>query len=393
MVMVNPESIRISIVLLVTLIQLLFGSALSPSISFAGKTAGQSLPLFADDGDRESLLACALQHRQYLKKLPASHHTTVDGVRYSRARLLNSLDAFIDLVKKDLDPQQFNEQLRARFKVIQAAGKKGKDGEMLITGYYEPLFSASLTRQGPFQYPLYRMPKSLVSRKETGGKTKIGRVGPKGIVPFWTRAEIEGDDQPLAGSELAYLRDPFEVFLLHIQGSGRLELPDGSQRLVRFAGHNGHGYRSIGRLLVDERKLTLQESSIPAIRRYLEHHPEDTKRVLNHNPRYIFFTWNKAQTARGSLGRPLTAGRSIAIDRKALPDTLFGWLETVAPVVDDKGRIVSWQPWRRFVLPQDSGAAIKGPGRVDLFWGHGAYAETAAGTMRTEGRLFFFVKR
>lgn len=350
--------------------------------------------LYTDDGDSRELLQAASRHKQYLRGLSATRDITINGQPYSRAQLLDSLDAFMGLVEEELDPEVFTRRLLDEFTIVQAAGRNGQSGQMLITGYYEPLFAASRTPTPPYIYPLYRVPPSLVAKKE-GSTKRIMRREPTGTLSrFWTRAEIDSPARPLAGNELVYLRDPFEAFLLHIQGSGQVLFADGSRRPVRFAGHNGHNYRSIGKVLVDEGKMTLAESSIPAIRRYFEKNPGDRQRVLNENPRYIFFRWGNGDNGpRGSLGQPLTPGRSIAIDRKVLPDTLIGWLETKVPVVDAEGRIIKWRTSRRFVLPQDSGAAIKGAGRVDLFWGSGRQAAVAAGNMRQEGRLYFFIKK
>lgn len=350
---------------------------------------------FADDGDRQSLLACARLHRTYLAGLPEGYRTTIVGVSYPAGWLLSSMDEFIALIEKNIDQRELSVRLREKFLIIPAAGRSGSPGgEMLVTGYYEPLFAGSLKRKSPYLYPIYTVPGSLISKAAPNtGKKTVGRRAANGaFVPFWTRAEIENAHH-LAGNELVYLKDPFEVFLLHVQGSGRIQLQDGSQRSVRFAGHNGHPYKSIGKLLVDEGKLSLKSASIPTIRDYIDTHPAEQQRILQHNPRFIFFSWGDGLPPRGSLGKPLTAGRSIAIDRKALPDGLFGWLETSRPVVDAGGTILSWQPMRRFVLPQDSGAAIEGPGRVDFFWGSGSYAETAASSMKEKGKLYFFIKK
>lgn len=375
------------------LLLLLSGCQFQPPVS--PPLMGGTLPVFADDGDRQSLLACARLHRQYLAGLPPGYRTTVAGVSYPADWLLQSMDEFIALLEQNPDPQQLTARLRENFIMIPAGGRSGAvDGEMLVTGYYEPLFAGSLERKGPYLYPLYSVPASLIRKKGgTTDKKNVGRQSGSGdFVPFWTRAEIENNHH-LAGNELVYLKDPFEVFLLHVQGSGRIQLQNGSQRSVRFAGHNGHPYKSIGKLLVDEGKLTLKEASIPAIRHYIDTHPADQQRILQHNPRYIFFSWGDDLPPRGSLGKPLTAGRSIAIDRKALPDGLFGWLETSRPVVDKSGAILKWQPMHRFVLPQDSGAAIEGTGRVDFFWGSGQYAEIAASSMKEKGKLYFFIKK
>ncbi len=205
-------------------------------------------------------------------------------------------------------------------------------------------------------------------------------------------AEIDRDN-PLAGSELVYLRDPFDAFLLQVQGSGRIRLADGSVKSVRFAGHNGQEYNSIGKLLVDEGKLSRKEVSIPAIRRYLSEHPGERKRILDHNPRVVFFTWGDEGNPQGSLGQELTPGRSVAIDNHTLPTALFGYLASRKPVVDSDGSILCWKPLTRFVLPQDSGAAIRGAGRVDLFLGSGTYARTTAGHMQEPGTLYFLLAK
>ncbi|MFV0438540.1 MAG: MltA domain-containing protein [Desulfopila sp.] len=349
---------------------------------------------FIDDGERQSLLAALANQRTYLAGLPKTYAISVNGSRSSREELLDSIDTFIALLNRQLNWRQLSEQLRQRFVIVAAKGRDGQ-GTMLVTGYYEPLLAGSLVSAPPYIHPLYRRPKTLVSRRDpVTGKAAVGRLTDRGqLRPFWSRAEIDGPGQPLAGDELVYLRDPFEAFLLHVQGSGRIVLPDATVKTVRFAGHNGHSYRSIGTLLVKEGKMTLAESSVPAIRRYLHEHPEDLRRVINANPRYIFFAWGGDEPIRGSQGSPLTAGRSVAIDRKVLPDGLFGWLETTMPIVNAQGRVIGHTLRRRFVVPQDSGAAIRGPGRVDLFLGSTADAAATAGSMKEKGKLFLFLKK
>ncbi len=139
--------------------------------------------------------------------------------------------------------------------------------------------------------------------------------------------------------------------------------------------------------------MSLEEVTIPAIRNYLKQHPEQLQRILHHNPRFIFFNWGDTQGPRGSSGAVLTPGRSIAIDNSALPNGAIGFLSTKQPVVNKQGEITDWRPLNRFVFPQDSGSAIKGTGRVDLFWGHGDFAELAANHMKEDGELYFLVKK
>jgi membrane-bound lytic murein transglycosylase A len=212
-------------------------------------------------------------------------------------------------------------------------------------------------------------------------------------VPYWSREEIE-TQLPLAGTELLYLDDPIESFILHVQGSGRIRLRDGSSRSVRFAGSNGRSYRSIGRLLVDEGRLTLEQATLPGIVDDLRAHPGDLRRILHANPRYIFFTWGEAGAAvRGSGNIALTAGRSVAVDPSVIPLGTVAFLRTRQPVIDRDGRLQRWRTLDRFVFPQDSGAAIRGGSRVDLFLGDSERARHTAGLMREKGSLYILVKK
>ena len=242
---------------------------------------------------------------------------------------------------------------------------------MLVTGYYEPIFEGSLNQIFPYLTPIYSPPDSLVTIIETNKKNKrVGRYNEQNeFVDYWSRAEIETQGL-IKGYELAYLKDPFDAFLLHVQGSGKIQLPDKSIKSVRFAASNGLGYNSIGKLLVDENIMTLEEVNIPAIRSFLQQHPEQQRRILHHNPRYIFFNWGKGNAGPvGSSGEVLTPGRSIAMDTASLPGGSMAYLMTRKPVIDKTGSISGWTQVNLFVFPQDSGAAIKGTGRVDLFFG------------------------
>ena len=353
------------------------------------------LPLFIDDEDRSSLLTGARRQLDYLRTLPEDHCVWMGDRKYTKSWLIHSLNAFIAIVKETPDQLQLNRKIRGGFLVFRAAGRGGTaHRKMLVTGYYEPVFQGSLTALPPYLYPLYSLPDTLVKRAlNTAGETEVGRYDASGaFVSFWTRAEIDTTDV-LEGHELVYLQDPFETFLLHVQGSGRIRLPDNTVRSVRFAGHNGHRYNSIGKLLVDEGRIALAEASIPTIRAYLRDHPEDMTRVLHHNPRYIFFRWGSDSPPEGSTGVALTPGRSIAVDRQALPAETVGYLVSRKPLVDSDGSILGWAPLNRFVLPQDSGSAIKGAGRVDLFYGAGVYAEAAAGHSAESGDLYFLIKK
>ncbi len=352
------------------------------------------IPLFSDDMDIPSLIESAKHQAAYLEKQNPQQEITFGAEKYTNNWLLVSVRELLTKLQQNPEKKELNQFLHKNYLVYQAGGRTRQRGRhMLVTGYYEPIFSGSLTREPPFLAPIYAPPQSLVTLTAQDGHKMIGRYDRSNtFVNYWTREEIE-DNNLLQGDELAFLQDPFDAFLLHVQGSGRIRLPDKSIRSVRFAGSNGLGYNSIGKLLVDEKIMTLEEVSIPAIRAYLQRHPEHRQRILHHNPRFIFFTWGDTLSPKGSSGEILTPGRSIAMDSSALPGGTIGYLVSRRPIVDRDGTITGWTPLNRFVFPQDSGAAIKGTGRVDIFWGNDDYAEIAANHMKEEGQLYFLVKK
>ncbi len=355
----------------------------------------KNIPYFSDDLNLPSFIASAQHQEAYLKKQDQGAKVSFGEDHYTYADLLASVQALIAKLEQHPDINELNSFLHTNFIVYQAGGRKGYKGrKMLVTGYYEPVFAGSLEKTPPYLTPLYSRPDSLVIRQDKkNGKKQIGRFNHnKDFVHYWSRAEIENNNL-LKNNELVYLKDPFDAFLLHVQGSGRIQLPDKSIKTIRFAASNGLEYKSIGKLFVDEKIMSLDEVNIPAIRTFLRRHPEQLQRILHHNPRYIFFSWGDTANPKGSSGEELTPGRSVAMDSTSLPDGSIAYLASRKPVVAPDGTITGWAPLKRFVFPQDSGAAIQGTGRVDVFWGTGDYAETAANHMKEDGKLFFFVKK
>lgn len=350
-------------------------------------------PIFIDDLPKEGLLVGLDRHLHYLSSQPDTKMVFTGDSQLTFKDLKTSLTAFADIIESDPSPIELDRLIRENFTAYKAKGRKSTPGRILLTGYYEPVFEGSLTYGEPFIYPLYRVPKSLVIRKnKKSGKTEIGRISSDGtFTRFWSRKEIESTNK-LSGNELVYLKDPLDAYLLHVQGSGRVRLPDHSVRSLHFDSSNGLDYYSLGKLLVDEQRMTLEEVSVPSIRTYFTNHPEEMTRMLHHNPRYIFFKWGDNNGPRGSLGEILTPGRSVAVDQTIFPAGTIGYLISRKPVLDEQGNIDHWKLFSRFVLPQDSGSAIKGTGRVDLFMGNGTYAETAASHMREEGSFFLLIQ-
>jgi len=351
------------------------------------------LPDFSDDMDSQSLLAAARSQIEFIENHGGNLQVFPADKTPSAEIILESLHDFTEKIEQNPTPDALRHFIIKNYDIYQAGGRQSKkERQMLVTGYYEPVFEGSLIRGKPYLYPIYSPPDDLVQQIDNNNKTRTGRVVNNVFHKYWNREEIE-KLALLKGNELAWLKDPFDAFLLHIQGSGRIRLPDNSLKSVRYASSNGLEYKSIGKLLVDEKKMDLEEVTIPAIRSYLRDHPEDLLRILHHNPRFIFFNWGDTLGPRGSSGLVLTPGRSIAIDNTVLPNNVIGYLATTKPVMNREGEITGWTTLKRFVFPQDSGSAIEGAGRVDLFWGHGRYAELAANNMKEKGKLYFLVKK
>lgn len=263
----------------------------------------------------------------------------------------------------------------------------------MVTGYYEPLLHGSRMFGRSFRYPVYGVPSDLLvvdlaeSNPVLKGIRLRGRVQDKKIVPYFTRAEIERGLAPLRGREILWVDDPVELFFLHIQGSGRVRLPGGELVRIGFAEHNGHPYKSIGRILVERGELALDKASMQGIKQWAAKNPDKLAPLLQQNPAYVFFRELPDSTLGpiGALGVPLTPGRSIAVDAMTTPLGAPVFLSTTSPL--------SSRPLNRLVIAQDTGTAIKGAVRADFFWGFGDDAGQSAGRMRQSGRMWILYPR
>lgn len=353
---------------------------------------------FRDDLDSESLTLAVRRNLEYLDRLNPEtvfhygpHDFTIQQVRESQ-------EVFLDLLSKGLDAGQLSREIRKKFRVYRATGRAG-DTRVLFTGYYEPMYEGSLAPDETFRYPLYRPPDDLMRidlslfSEKFKGENIVARIEGKKILPYYSRYQIEAE-RVLEGKdlEIAWLKDPLDVAFLHIQGSGRLRLPGGRVLLVHYQASNGRPYRSIGRYMIEKGFLAREEMSMQAIRKYLTENPGVLDEVLNYNPSYVFFR-QVENGPLGSLGVLLTPGRSVALDSKIFPKGALGFISCQKPLVNDQGDIIGWTKFSRFVLNQDSGGAIKGAGRADIFWGSGPYAELAAGHLQHEGDLYILIKK
>ncbi|HHO48533.1 MAG TPA: transglycosylase [Desulfobacteraceae bacterium] len=346
---------------------------------------------FADDLEQKDLVPAVRHSLKYLCGLPPDRKIPFGGRTVSVEHLARSLDVFLSLVNGEPASGELDRLIREHFDIYQAGAPGNPDSgrQMLVTGYFQPIFAGSLTRASPYLHPLYAVPDDLVYRTGARGEKTAGRIRDDTFVPYWTRGEIELQGRA-AGHELVWLKDPFDAFVLHVQGSGLIRLPDGAVQGVRFAARNGREYRSIGRLLVETGRLKLKDASLDSIRAYLAAHPGEQEKILHHNESFIFFSWAEHLKPTGNLGLELTAGRSAAVDQSFYPAGALAFLVSRKPSIS-RGNGVQWTPLHRFVLVQDTGSAMRGPGKVDLFWGTGPAAGAEAGRMKEKGELFLLL--
>ncbi len=355
-----------------------------------------NLPDLTDDESPDSLRSAVLASLGWYGRVPPDKTFAFGSGTVSCAVLRESLAHFLDL----LDSGRLDRQsLAADFDVFRVR-PPGAEARMLVTGYYEPVLEGSLTEDAEFKYPLYGLPDDLLiidlerfDPERFQGQRLIGRLEKNRVVPYYTRSEIDGGKEIDRGAQkLLWLKDLVECFFLHIQGSGVVRLPDGRTLRVGYAGANGRPYTSIGKKLIEMGAVPREQMSLQAIRDYLRAHPQDRDRLMWENESYEFFRFVDKGPV-GSLGRVITGGRSVASDPKFHPRGALAFLVSEKPRFDASGNVVEWTRLGRWVLNQDTGGAIKGPGRIDLFCGTGEAAEAVAGPMKQPGEMYYFIRK
>ncbi len=382
--------------------------------SFAGASyASPLVPVNQNSGnlvqdwrERDSLKQAIVYSLQYLEGPKSQKDFPLAGVSHDWAK--SSLERLRTLLDACRSGWEFSDQVQREFQLYahpdagittppatpvpnpnpdapasppppQTVPNAPKPGTMLYTAYFEPVYEARTEPIPPFIYPLYSLPPDLVLDKQ--GKA-LGKSTPNGIVPYPTRREIE-EGGLLKGMELAYLSSAMEVFLAQVQGSVRLTLPEGGALRLGYAGKSGRPYRSLGQALIQAGKMTRKEVSLESIKRYFQKYPQEFNTYAYQNESYVFFASkpNTPEGPKGSLGVPLTAKRSLATDKTVFP---YG---TVA-LVDTQ---IEGRPFRRLMLNQDTGGAILGPSRADLFFGTGPEAGQIAGGVKNPGKFYFLL--
>ena len=347
------------------------GAHRGSALALVPDTDGASL---LDDGDAASLRHAIRQSLAWLSRQPPEQGTAVGPRVVTVADQVQALRRMLDLLADDPPAAVLEERVIAEFDIFRSVGNP--DGAILVTGYHEPIIDAAEAAGGDYRVPILGVPRDLAaSRRGT----------------YWTRTEIEQGRLGDLARPIAWARDPVDVFFMEIEGSGTLRFLDGREVRVGYAATNARPYRSIGWLLIQEGKIAREAMSMKVLREWLAAYPDERARVLRHNQSYVFFRVLPGEPV-GSLGVPLTPGRSIATDPRVFPRGALAFIRTVRPVALADGSI-EWRPVARFVLSQDAGGAIRGPGRVDIFWGRGPDADLAASDMKESGQMYFVVPK
>jgi membrane-bound lytic murein transglycosylase A len=364
----------------------------------------EELPAFADTlKNKAGLIKAAKKTLSYLGKASETRYLHIGGRDYSPAMLADTVRELLKILGEAQTPEELNALVRERFDVFESVGSDGQ-GKVVFSSYYQPYLTASSKKSPKYPIPIYRRPSDMVEVElsafgvRNGGDSLVGRVGKdKRVVPYFTREEIDVRKALRGkGLELAWLQDKWDVLDLHIQGSGILKYPSGKEMLARYAATNARPYNSVGLTLIKAGALPREGLSYDKIRDYFKEHPEAEDWVISQDPRYTFFELVPLPPdgePMGTVMESLVPARSIAIDPAVIPLGALAWFSTVSPQADKDGRLLGQFPNSRFAFCMDTGGAIKGPGRVDIYAGHGKQATTTARNQWNEGKLYILVKK
>jgi membrane-bound lytic murein transglycosylase A len=324
--------------------------------------------------DTDRLQEAIANSLNYMAKPSSKKVYPYGEITYEQA--VRSLRELEKLVALRLSPQQMNAVLRERFDTYISVGCDDQ-GTVLFTGYYTPIFDGSSIRTDRFRYPLYKPPADLL--KGSDG-TILGQRGPDGRVRQYPSREDIQKSNTLAGNELVWLSDPFEVYIVHVQGSAKIRMPGGQIEAVGYAAHNGWEYRGIVQQMIADGKISSGNMNLKAMIDYFKAHPDEVDKYVNKNPRFVFFGSGQGDP-RGSLNEPVIPFRTIATDKTIYPRAMFTFVSV------GLDRPVG------FALDQDTGGAIRAAGRCDVYMGVGDHAAELAGGTYREGRLYYlFIK-
>lgn len=349
-------------------------------------TDSKKLPLFevSSEEEKAALFHSLNKSLQYLDRKESKHHFPKNGITHELA--YKSLERFKEILKKSKDNQELNKALQKEFEVYRSIGKP-KTQKVLFTGYFIPIYLGSRVKTKEFKYPMYQLPPDLAL--DAKGKV-LGRKTKEGIVSkYWTRQDIDrGKKLQGQGLEIVYLKNPYQVYMAQFQGSAAVQLVEGGTIYLGYAARN---HATIGFSLPMElyqQGVLEKHQLLPhIIKDYFEKHPEQLEKFLVNNSSYVFFK-ERTESSFGALSVPLTAEASISTDHRCFPKAALAFVD------------LKWyknkknHPFRHFVLNQDTGGGVQGPGRCEIFFGTGDLAEQKAADMFAEGQMYFlFLKK
>lgn len=364
----------------------------TPAVKEVAEVDADTLPPPADDLERAGVIEILNTDLDYWNSRPDSARIQLGADSYDAPRLRLTIKTLLEIFSAGMPQEELLNAIKNRFRIYRASADDGT-GKTVITGYYEAEIPVVKTPDASHKYAVLLKPADLVHTTPAMGVAfDYGRYDENGaLTPHYSRQEIHAGKLAGQGLELAWSEHPSQIMLLQIQGSGVLRFPDGDYIRAGFDGANGWPFRSVQKILMDCGEIPSMSSK--DFIKYLSAQGRREERLADLNPRYIYFQARARDSLPyGAIGRALTPGRSIAIDPAHIPLGLFGLLKSRRPVAQDGGGL-GFKDFSRFIATHDTGSAIRGPGRVDLFWGAGAAAETEASSMKAPGELYLFILR
>ena len=330
--------------------------------------------------DTENLQQAIMYSLDYMSKPSSGNFFPYGGISHEHA--VASLDRFAEMLDAGLYGTALNDAIREQYDVYESVGCDDK-GTVLFTGYYTPIFEGSMEKTEEFRYPLYSQPDDLVKGAE--GKI-LGKRMPDGSLEKYPPRSVLENSGILDGKELLYLSDPFEVYIAHVQGSAIVRLPDGEEINVGYAANNGYEYKSVAKSMISDNTIPSKEMSLATMIEYFHNNPDKVVSYIQRNPRFVFFQLDDT-SPRGSLNTPVTPYRTIATDKEVYPRACLSFIKTKLP--KSMGGQIVQRSYAGFTLDQDTGGAIRVPGRCDVYMGIGDKAGELAGSVYQEGRLYY----
>ena len=333
--------------------------------------------LFIDD--RQALIKAIDHSLNYLQTKKAQEvYQEYPIPEFTRERVTASLKRFRTLLLTSKSPQQLQQAVAREFDLYKSVGHDNL-GTVSFTGYFQPLYKASRYPTAEYRYPLFRKPNDFENWS----------------TPHPTRRDLEGTDglgtnSIIRGNELVWFNDRLKAYLIQVQGSAKLELTDGTIMTIGYDGATDYPYSSLGKELIKDGKIPAEEMSLPRIISYLEENPAELNIYLPRNKRFIFFEETGGRPAYGSLNVPVTDERSIATDKSLMPPGALALIHTKIPQINEQGELTT-PLVSRYVIDQDTGSAIKGAGRVDIYFGTGNIPKTKAGLVDWPGELYYLL--